>query len=57
LHKFFRSFRLEEQMDAERIEAAMMDGVLAVRLPKMEASRPRRNPIKGAWSDLFLALG
>lgn len=45
---FQRSFRLGEQVDAERIEAAMMDGVLAVRLPKIEAARPRRIPIKGA---------
>jgi HSP20 family protein len=44
---FHRTFRLTEQVELDRIDAAMMDGVLAVRLPKVEAVKPKRIAVKG----------
>ncbi len=37
-----RRFRVNEVVDAERINATYTDGVLAVRLPKVQAAKPRR---------------
>ncbi len=37
-----RQFALSEEIDAERIEARMRDGVLTLELPKAERMRPRR---------------
>jgi HSP20 family protein len=39
---FYRIFSVHESIDASRIEAACKNGVLTVRLPKMEAVRPRQ---------------
>jgi HSP20 family protein len=33
--------------DAERVKADLRDGVLAIRIPKSEASRPRQIQVKG----------
>jgi HSP20 family molecular chaperone IbpA len=44
---FHRTFRVTEQIDADRIDAAVMDGVLAVRLPKAETAKPKRIAVKG----------
>jgi HSP20 family protein len=44
---FFRSFRIHEAIDSTRIEAQCKNGVLAVRLPKAEAARPRLIQVKG----------
>jgi HSP20 family molecular chaperone IbpA len=44
---FHRTFRVTEQIDADRIDAAMMDGVLTVRLPKAETAKPKRIAVKG----------
>ena len=44
---FYRSFTVTEQVDCSGIEASLKDGVLAVRLPKAEAVRPKRIPVKG----------
>jgi HSP20 family protein len=38
---------LPEEVDAERIEASLSDGVLTVRVPKSERSQPRRIEISG----------
>lgn len=39
---FYRSFRVSEQIDASRISAEYADGVLKLRLPKVEAAKPRK---------------
>ena len=39
---FFRQFELNEDIDAQRINATMRDGVLELTLPKSERARPRR---------------
>jgi len=43
---FYRSFRLGEGIDANKIEARLKDGVMELRLPKSEASKPRRIAVK-----------
>lgn len=40
--RFFRSFRFGNNADPDKIEAEVSDGVLTVRLGKVEASKPRR---------------
>ena len=42
-----RSFGLTSELDAERIEAALKDGVLTLRIPKRAELKPRRIEIKG----------
>lgn len=37
-----RKFRISEVVDAERINATYTNGVLTVRLPKVQAAKPRR---------------
>lgn len=44
---YHRSFVLGEQVDGDKIEAVLADGVLTVRLPKTETARPRRIEVKG----------
>lgn len=39
---FHRVFSVHESIDASRIEAQCKNGVLTVRLPKMEAVKPRQ---------------
>ncbi|TDD45083.1 Hsp20/alpha crystallin family protein [Nonomuraea terrae] len=39
---FIRRVYLSEQLDPERIEAACHDGVLTVRIPTLETTRPRK---------------
>jgi len=39
---FQRSFALSDHLDPERIEAAYRAGVLTLRLPRRESSKPRR---------------
>jgi HSP20 family protein len=40
--RFFRSFTLPKTVQSENISAAYEDGVLTVRVPKAEESKPRR---------------
>ncbi|QIS20947.1 Hsp20 family protein [Nocardia terpenica] len=35
-------------MDSERIEATLTDGLLTIRIPKSEPSKPRRVEISGS---------
>ena len=39
---YFRQFELNEDIDDQRINATMRDGVLELTLPKSERARPRR---------------
>lgn len=43
---FTRSFTLPVDVDAERVEAALKDGILTLVLPKSEAAKPRQITIK-----------
>ncbi len=44
--RFERSFELPDPVDASKAEANMKDGLLTVRLPKAEESRPKIIEIK-----------
>jgi HSP20 family protein len=44
---YHRTFRLTEDLAADKIEAELKNGVLTVRLPKAEAAKPRRIAVKG----------
>jgi HSP20 family protein len=39
---FYRSFALPRRVDAEKISAAYDNGVLRIRVPKTEDSKPRQ---------------
>ncbi|RMH60126.1 MAG: Hsp20/alpha crystallin family protein [Zetaproteobacteria bacterium] len=39
--RFSRSFVLPAQVDADKVEARMRNGVLEVRLPKVESAKPK----------------
>jgi HSP20 family protein len=39
---FTRVLRLPVEVDAERVEATLRDGVLTIRMPKAEAAKPRK---------------
>jgi len=39
--RFTRSFSLPRNVETEKVDAAMKDGVLEVRLPKVESAKPR----------------
>jgi HSP20 family protein len=43
--KFYRAFRLPEDIDAKKINASMKDGVLELRVPKPEIKKPKNIPI------------
>ena len=44
--KFSRSFKLNGQVDAEKIDAAYKDGVLSLTLPKREEAKSREVTVK-----------
>jgi len=39
---FSRSFTLPDDVDAEKVEAKLKDGILSLTLPKSEAARPKQ---------------
>jgi HSP20 family protein len=44
--QYRRTFVLGADLDKEKIAASMKDGVLKLRIPKLEAARPRRVPVQ-----------
>jgi HSP20 family protein len=42
-----RSFRVAETVAADKITAELKDGVLSVRLPKVEAAKPKKITVRG----------
>ena len=46
--RFARSFVLPDTVDAEKIDAKLVDGILTVRLPKRPAEVPRRITVKAS---------
>jgi HSP20 family molecular chaperone IbpA len=46
LTDFFRQFQLPEEIDAGRIEAALTQGVLTLRLPRAAPAPPRRIQVR-----------
>jgi HSP20 family protein len=44
---YYRTFRVTEQIAADRIEAELKNGVLTLHLPKVESVKPRRIAVRG----------
>lgn len=44
--RFHRSVRLPDRVAADHVEATYRDGILTIRVPKAEESRPRRITVK-----------
>lgn len=46
--RYLRSFTLSRELDSTHIDAALKDGVLTLRLPKLEQARPRRIEVRAS---------
>ena len=40
--QFFRAFKLATEVDSSKVSANFKNGILEIRLPKAEQSKPRR---------------
>ena len=45
-NRYRRSFELSSELDTSAVEAHLKDGVLTLRLPKLEQAKPRRIEVK-----------
>jgi HSP20 family molecular chaperone IbpA len=45
-NQFRRSFELSSDLDTARIDAGLRDGVLTLRIPKLEQAKPRRIDVR-----------
>jgi len=43
---YYRQFKLSEHIDADKPTAALVNGVLTLRIPKAESAKPRRIEIR-----------
>ncbi|HUL93487.1 MAG TPA: Hsp20/alpha crystallin family protein [Burkholderiales bacterium] len=46
--RYRRAFTLSRELDTEKINASLKDGVLALRIPKAEHAQPRRIEVQAA---------
>ena len=46
LMNYWRQFRLSDEVDAEKISAALSNGVLTLRMPKAEKAKPKKIEVK-----------
>ena len=46
--QYRRSFVLSRDLDTERVAASLRNGVLTLRIPKLEAAKPRRIAVQAA---------
>lgn len=44
---YYRTFAIADEMDSDKIDATLENGVLTVRVPKTEKVRPKRIAVKG----------
>lgn len=47
LPRFRRVFTLSKELDASKISAELVNGVLTLRIPKAEHAQPRKIPVNG----------
>jgi HSP20 family protein len=45
-NRYRRSFELSSELDTTKVDASLKDGVLSLRLPKLEQAKPRRIEVK-----------
>lgn len=45
---YYRAFSLSDEIDADKIDANLKDGVLTVTLPKLERAKPRKIAVRSA---------
>jgi HSP20 family protein len=44
--RYMRSFSISSELDADKVEAALKDGILTVRVPKREQFKPRKIEVR-----------